>query len=113
MLIIQNDDERFEAVYFEINNIPYINYDTAGDPLYSSLSALPQETKHSVKEVFETAKKLIKEGYVCCLGVIKNEEKKSLYQRINAPNLTSFNVFSKYWLSITSKGKSVIETEIK
>lgn len=108
LLLIQNEDEHFESLYFALNDIPYINRDGEGNSLYHSLSELPQATKYDAKDIFENTKELIKKRYVCCLISIKKNNQGFL-KIIKRPNLISSDVFFSYWLRITLKGKTAIE----
>jgi hypothetical protein len=112
LISLVDDDERFEAVYCHVNNLSYINHDAECNPLYESFFQFPVSWQFQPKEVFDRGERLINDGFIECLITIKNEDGNPSAQRVVKHNSNDFEVFSRYWLSITKKGRVEIDKNI-
>lgn len=107
LLSLTDDDERFESIYYSVNELPYVNPDPECGILHDSLSKFPIAKKYSVEGVFELMKGLINNRYILCLNSIRNGDKLTL-KRIHSPDYRKFKLFASYWLRLTHKGRNEI-----
>lgn len=89
---LSNDVERFEAIYYYINDISYINSNVDLTPLHNTKEDFPAGHTR-LDYILEYVHYLILKGSIECLS--QNGHK--FYN----PNLGDFKEFSKFWLKLT------------
>jgi len=95
---LSNDDERFEAVYYHVNNLVY-NNDNNCAPMHTKLNQYPTNTEFSIQILVECINLLLKEGLVELITDDKSNNGVSVIH-LETLDLDDFNRFLKYWLRL-------------
>ena len=99
--LLAEDDERFESIYYYVNNRPYKNMKVDCSPLYNKLEDVYlRDDIYSPTEVLNCLRKLLISNYIACYQF---EDNKLL--KINASEFKDFSKFNTHWFRITNKGK--------
>ncbi|MFH2138210.1 MAG: hypothetical protein ABII88_06830 [Candidatus Omnitrophota bacterium] len=108
LTFLSNDNEYFEAIYFYVNDMAYMNTNTDGTPLHSKINALTGGKEYNTYIVLQTIIEMSKGGYINLFSNIKDEMGKTSLGKVGTPDFTDFEKFSKYWIGITQEGKDFL-----
>jgi len=99
--LLAEDDERFESIYYYVNNRPYKNMKVDCSPLYNKLEDVYlRDDIYSPTEVLNCLRKLLISNYIACYQFEDNK-----FLKINASEFKDVSKFNTHWFRITNKGK--------